>query len=1034
MNRFSKMCLVLCILLIFNIFVTSMIFSDDFTSENKIKKIEEHIRKQMKKGKIPGLAVTIIKDDETVYQKNFGYQNIKNKIPVSKNTLFELGSTSKAFTGLGVLLLEKQGSVSLDDSITKYIPWLKMKYKGEYVDLKVRHFLYQSSGIPFKTIGDIPVSSSNDALTYTIKNLIDIELEHKPGEKFLYATVNYDVLGLLIQQVSGMSYEDYIEQNIIKPLGMESTYVFRSEAYTKEEMATGYKAGFLKQREYFAPTYRGNTPAGYMITNIKDLSHWIKLQLGTISVGYEDIIQQSHKADRSVKPTNAGSSYAAGWEIYQSGGGQISHSGSNPNFASHIVFRPQEQIGVGVLSNTNSDYTINIGQGIMDILQGIEPKMAVQDMASLDNVFFSVFCVSMLLNLATLIYLFKSIIEVIQKKRKRVVKWSKSLLTAFTSMIFVFCFGYCLYIVPKVLYDGLPWNFVTVWGSFSFIPAVISVFIASILLAIYFQFIISFEKKDEKPFFPLIVLSFISGFGNAFIIFTISEALNRKNAISSGLFLYFLLGIVIYVLGQKIIRTNMISITNQMVYTKRIELIEKVLRTPFCQFEKIEDSKIFASLNNDTEVISRMPNVLVGALTSLVTLLCCFVYLGSISMVGLLMSFGIIVCAATLYFFVGRSANKLWERARDIQNEFFGFINDLVHGFKELSLNGAKRNGFEKDIEKSCGEYRDKRVLAAGRFVNVFVIGELLFTIVIGSVAFIFPLIFKEIPANMLQTYVFVFLYMTGPLHGVLDNIPEMFTIRISWKRIDELISDLEKVRIPTSQNQISNKNNEAMGYIEKASHKDSTALEVRDINYQYINNDEVFNVGPINLEFKHGETTFITGGNGSGKTSLAKLITGLYKADSGEILINGVATSYENLGESYSCVFSDYYLFKKLYGINHDEKVEVIEDWLKILQIEKKLSIKDGIFSTTSLSSGQRKRLALLVSYLEDNEIFLFDEWAADQDPEFKNYFYNQLLPELRNRNKCIIAITHDDHYYNVADRVVKLNMGKVESISKIN
>jgi len=177
------------------------------------------------------------------------------------------------------------------------------------------------------------------------------------------------------------------------------------------------------------------------------------------------------------------------------------------------------------------------------------------------------------------------------------------------------------------------------------------------------------------------------------------------------------------------------------------------------------------------------------------------------------------------------------------------------------------------------------------------------------------------------------------------------------------------------------------------------------------------------------GEVIFITGGNGSGKSTLGKIITGLYLPDEGDITIDGMRKEGNDLGQYISAVYSDYYLFKKLYGIDHEKKQDVINNYLSILGIDDKVSIKNGELSTIKLSTGQKKRLALLISYLEDKPIYLFDEWAADQDPEFRKFFYLKLLPEMKERGKCIIAITHDDRYFKGADKVIKMESGRVVS-----
>jgi len=319
------------------------------------------------------------------------------------------------------------------------------------------------------------------------------------------------------------------------------------------------------------------------------------------------------------------------------------------------------------------------------------------------------------------------------------------------------------------------------------------------------------------------------------------------------------------------------------------------------------------------------------------------------------------------------------------------------------------------------------------RFADAFVVGELVFTSVIGAVALIFPILFKNMLPHEFKTYIFVFLYMLGSVHDVLNNIPQIFNIKVNLKRINELIRQISEMNddhkvasnIYNEEGDLSNNND-----LLKEEHK---TLKLEEITYDYKSEDHKFTVGPINLEFASGEVTFITGGNGSGITTLLKLLTGLYKPDKGTISLNNRLLNSKELGEYYSAVFNDYFLFETLYGIDTDENKNQIDHYLKVLQIDKKLSVENGKFSTLNLSTGQQKRMALLVSYLDDKDIFIFDELAADQDPDFKKYFYTTLLKELKERNKIVIAITHDDHYFHIADQVVKLDMGKIDKKGKV-
>jgi putative ATP-binding cassette transporter len=193
---------------------------------------------------------------------------------------------------------------------------------------------------------------------------------------------------------------------------------------------------------------------------------------------------------------------------------------------------------------------------------------------------------------------------------------------------------------------------------------------------------------------------------------------------------------------------------------------------------------------------------------------------------------------------------------------------------------------------------------------------------------------------------------------------------------------------------------------------------------------DESFTLGPVDLEFRPGELVFITGGNGSGKTTLLKLITALYVPEVGEIRMDGEPISDKNVDafrQQFSVVFSDFHLFESILGIDKPELDAKALHYLKQLHLENKVRYNDGNFSTTALSQGQRKRLALLTAYLEDRSIYIFDEWAADQDPHFKQIFYYELLPALKARGKTVLVITHDDRYFRIADRLIKLENGKL-------
>lgn len=975
----------------------------------------------MNHSRIPGIYAVIIEHGKIIYEKGFGYSDLNQKKEVSKNTLFELGSTSKAFTGLGILMLEAQGLIDLNAPVHQYLPWFSMKYAGKPVSITIKHCLYHTSGIPFKSFGNIKPSTAKNALESAVRTLVGKELKEKPGEKFEYVTINYDILGMLIETVTGKSFEAYITDQVLTPLGLNNTYLDRAKAYSQSNMATGYKLGFWGRRAYNAPTYKGNAPAGYFITNGQDLSRWLKIQLGIVSdIGLQtEVINKSHLANRTVAPAFDGSSYAAGWFVYQDGGGELAHMGHNPNFSSFVGLLPGEKTGVAILANLNSSNTPVIGQGVIDMLQEMDPKpLLVADLyKNTDNVASIIIVIALMIILASSLFLVVAVVEVVQSKRKRIsADTNNSLIGVLGSMGFLTGLAFCLYLIPDVLFFELPWDFVLVWAPTSLMPAIISILIATFLFISYYHFIAFYPKVTDKCLFPLVVLSFMSGFGNAFIIFTINTALNKDNALESGLIYFFLLGIVIYVYGQRLIRQKMITITNDFVFKKRAKLIRSILDTPYYALEVIDSGRIYNCLNNDSERISDSPNVIIDFLTVSVILVCCFIYLGMINIYGLFLSLLMVFVAAFLYFLTGRAAMQLWSQTEKTQNIFFKLINHMVHGFKELSLSSLKRRDFYKDIEQTCYELKQKKTITNLQFSTAFITGALLFSVVIGVITFIFPVLFEDIQKNILKTYVFVFLYMTGPIVGTLNSIPQLIQIKTSWKRVDNLTKELNKVKETTLVKPI------------KSNKKIQLFLD--NITYQYKTDEGVFKLGPIEQMFRSGEVIFITGGNGSGKTTLVKLLTGLYKPDKGSIKINNKIVSARSLGEYYSTVFSDYYLFDKLYGIRDKCKKAIIDEYLDLFKIRDKVSIINGRFSTIELSGGQKKRLGLLLCYLEDKPVFLFDEWAADQDPVFRDYFYKKLLKDLKKQNKCVVVVTHDDHFFHIADRIIKLDMGMIEWI----
>ncbi|WP_314590405.1 cyclic peptide export ABC transporter [Paenibacillus terrigena] len=589
------------------------------------------------------------------------------------------------------------------------------------------------------------------------------------------------------------------------------------------------------------------------------------------------------------------------------------------------------------------------------------------------------------------------------------------------SVIFMMGLGFGIYRIPYLLGHHPSWSQLTEWGPPNLLPAAIILYATMVIFYLYALLIAYFPQQNEKSWFYLGTLSILGGASNALIIFCINIAISGSRAELSKMLLYFTLALSFYIISQVLVRKKLISIANELIYAKRMTMIDIFLRSPYNKLEKIESGRIYSSLNNEMEVISEFANTLITVLTSSITLISCFVYLGVLNLYALLLLICVLALIVLVYQKQSGKLDAIWEKVRDLQNTFLDYIQDMVGGSKELSINKKKSKQFREDIEASCNDYMEQRIVGEVKFAYVTIMSEISFIIIIGAVVFLFPQLFMSLDITTLQSFVYLFLFMIGPITVLSGAVPNLMQMKISWQRINQFISDLGSLQ--TAQTDSSDSTT--------AVQPNHMSLELIDVHFYYTgDNGDSFMVGPINLRFNSSETTFITGGNGSGKSTLAKLITGLYSPTKGEIRINGSLVDSMQLGEYFSTIFSDFYLFKRMYGVDLEQKGSLVAHYLKLLRIEDKVEVKEGAFSTVKLSTGQRKRLAFLVNYLEDKPLCLYDEWAADQDPEFRQYFYEVLLPELKREGKCIIAITHDDAYYDLADQLVKMEFGKLKKV----
>ena len=326
--------------------------SKEYTLQNE----QEYINRICRMTHNRAVAVGIMDDNDDEYLE---YSDIDGET-VNEHTLFELGSTTKAFTGAGILDLEEKGLIDLDSPVTDYIDWFRPKYKGSDAAVTVRQFINHSSGIPVWTISLIPEGSEGEiTLEETVRKIADVRLAHVPGEVYEYATINYDVLALIIEKVTGQKYEDFIAETVLENVGMNESF-FRVADSDRQRIFPGRKAGFLRTWPYDAPTYYGNTAAGYLVSDTSDLVKWMRYVRENI--------------DLDSFPITDTNNYYAGWNQFPE---TIHHGGNNPNYSTQIIISRERDFGVFVLADSAGDISTKIADGIYGMHMGVNARIGL---------------------------------------------------------------------------------------------------------------------------------------------------------------------------------------------------------------------------------------------------------------------------------------------------------------------------------------------------------------------------------------------------------------------------------------------------------------------------------------------------------------------------------------------------------------------------------------------------------------------------------------------------------------------------------
>ena len=516
----------------------------------------------------------------------------------------------------------------------------------------------------------------------------------------------------------------------------------------------------------------------------------------------------------------------------------------------------------------------------------------------------------------------------------------------------------------------------------------------------------------------LCLLAALVGTLNTLLIAVINKAaasVSKNESVTLMFVAYVVIFVVFLVAAQRAGKEN-VAKAQQFIYRFKIRIMHDVFRSNLLKVDTLGRDYILEVLNRDTELVSQQVNSVLALFQALLTVCFLMLYMATISLTACV----ILAVAIAVVSFVGViELNKLVGGVRVIsvkEAHVNGLYGAFLSGYKEVKMNSQRALGLTRDLIAEARIVRTEKTKLVQDVVQFFTYLQMLMYLVVGLIIFVVPMFTPEFSSDVL-TVTTTALFLASSVSAAIVVVPNMTMANSAARNLRELS---EKLSYESTERTSS-------GLTEFSEIK---TLALEEITYVHRGDGVArpFSLGPISYEFQIGKVYFIRGNNGSGKTTLMRVLLGLYQSQSGRVLVNGepiAEPSNAAYRDLFAVVFSDFYLFKKLYGVTATNEAE-LSDLLTLFQMENKVAIDEGIFSDLNFSTGQRKRLALVVALLEKKQIIVLDEWAADQDPEFRQEFYERIIPKLRELGKTVIAITHDDQYYELADHVIYMENGQ--------
>jgi putative ATP-binding cassette transporter len=515
----------------------------------------------------------------------------------------------------------------------------------------------------------------------------------------------------------------------------------------------------------------------------------------------------------------------------------------------------------------------------------------------------------------------------------------------------------------------------------------------------------------------------ISGGANTAILAVVNSAAETASfeALNFRLFVIFAIALPLYAVALRYTFDAATLIFEQILTNVRARFVTEVVNSELLLLHQVGRARIFQSIVQDTSIISESQGLMVAAAHSAVMVTFTALYVLTMSLAAFLTIAGVVFLGATLYQL--RQAAVMESLNASVQEEirFIGGIEDLIDGLKEVKLSRSRGQELLEDLSRITASMRDLKIKTINGYNAGAVFAQCFFYVLIAIVVFVLPRLVEDI-APVVPQLVATILFLIGPLSTVVSALPALTKSNRAADSLTQLEHDLASMI------------GDQVAAAAPCPAEFAAAIEVRDVSFRYPGTDvSSFRIGPIDLVVPFGRIVMIIGGNGSGKTTFLKVLAGLYAPTTGSILLDGrliEADRLQDYRELFSAIYSDFHLFRKLYGVAAE--ADEIDRRLRQMGIADKVRYGSDGFSNLDLSTGQRKRIGMVVTLLEDRPVLIFDEWAADQDPDFRRYFYEELLPELNRMGKTLLVATHDDRYFKMADIVVKMEQGRIQSIRR--